>query len=77
MWFRKKKDQHWEQLSKIVELMKLSMAEMAKEIDIIKEKFKHPLIKKNIEKADTGDIKEEITPIDDGFDELRRLRKVL
>jgi hypothetical protein len=68
---------HWSDILKIIELMKVSIVEMAKEIDMIKEKLKSPLIKKKIKEEEVVDIPKENTTINDGFDGLRQLRKDL
>lgn len=58
--------------------MKLGILELAKEIDMINEKMRSPLIKKKIkDKAEEADQPEEKSSIHDGFDEVRQLRKDL
>jgi len=78
MFFKKKKNEHWEQLLKIVELMKVGFVELSKEVDMIKERLKSPLVKKNLnQQSQQEETQEEKSSIDDGFDAIRSLRKDL
>lgn len=77
MQFFKKKDDHWKSMLRIVEIMKLTLAELGKRIDILEEKFKTPVLKKKLLEKSEEEKDPQQTSINDGFDELRQLRKDL
>lgn len=79
LFFSKKKKQDEEKvLDKVLELVKVvstKLTQVEKEVDMIKEKLRSPLIKKKLSEGE--EELEEKPLIDDGFDELRALRKTI
>ena len=66
----------------LIELLKVKVVEMSKEIDMINEKLRSPLIKKKLQELQEQEEKnKELNPAvnepTDGFDNIRRLRKDL
>lgn len=72
MLWRRKRDFAWDQMIKIVEIIKVKLVEIETEIDMIKRKLrsKSPLTEKEVSEGPESE-----NLIDDGLNELRKLYK--
>jgi len=71
MWFKKNKDEAFEKILKLLQLLEAKVMKNEMEIDLIKLKAK----KKIFKEAGEEEVKKESVKYDDGFDELRDLNK--
>ncbi len=77
-FFRRNRKIDEDYLLKFMEVTKLQMMELAKGIDIINDRIRSPLVKKKLKEGEQEEEPKPSTPdINDGFDEIRRLKKDL
>ena len=76
-------DEIWTKVLKIMELANLEITQLKKEVEVINAKLRSKFFKKEDKSKDRADTETNSAdegdkqPVDDGFDELRTLRKSL